>query len=954
VRNCRRFSLVSSGLAVLTGCLVLGGWGLGIPALTSILPGLATMKPNTALCFVLAGFALWLMRLRPGEQRSMRAGQVRAGEALAAVVSSAGLVSLIEHMYGVGLGLDGVFFHQTLIRGGGLHPGWMSPATALGFLLLGCALLLLQGSGRWAFVGQGCGLLSALNGLIAMVGYLYGIRSLYEISAYATMALHTSGLFLILGLASLAARPQAGFMAVATSERVGGLMARRVLPMVPVLPILVGWVRWRAQLAGYFDTAFGLAIFALSNVVMFAILLWVNALWLNRVDAERKRMAEGVIESEERLRIFIEHASTALAMFDREMRYLQVSRRWMTDYGLGNGDLRGVSHYEIFPEVSERWKQAHRRGLAGEVVSEEGERFQRANGIEQWLRWEIRPWYTPRGEIGGIVIFTEDITARKHAENQVTIQAAELAQQAAVLDLAPVMVRDMEGRIVLWNTGAQKLYGFAREEAVGRVSHHLLKTRFPDALEKIQAQVRREGTWEGELIHVTRDGKQIVVAGVWVLERDSQGNPYRVMEASADITERKLAESQLALQADELSRQAEELARSQTELAAQTRVLKSVLDSIADGLIATDAQGRFVLWNPAADRILGRPRADIPPAEWSRHYRIFLPDKIIPFPAEELPLARALRGREARSEMFIRAEDDERGAWVEASAQPMLDENGKVCGGVVAFRDITRRVLADQAIRELNTKLEQRVLERTAELVAANQNLEAFSYSVSHDLRAPLRHILGFVRILQEDYASSMEAEAAGYLQRIEKGARNMTLLVDEMLNLSRLDRQALTCQRTAFNSLIEEVICILQPEIAGRQIEWKIAALTPVECDRTLMKQVFQNLISNALKYSRTRPQTIVEIGEMTQDGIPVIFVRDNGVGFDMKYADKLFGVFQRLHKGEEFEGTGVGLSTVARIVQKHGGHIWAEAEVERGATFYFTLAAARPMGKQAAAGRG
>jgi light-regulated signal transduction histidine kinase (bacteriophytochrome) len=159
------------------------------------------------------------------------------------------------------------------------------------------------------------------------------------------------------------------------------------------------------------------------------------------------------------------------------------------------------------------------------------------------------------------------------------------------------------------------------------------------------------------------------------------------------------------------------------------------------------------------------------------------------------------------------------------------------------------------------------------------------------------------------------------------------------MLNLSRLGKQALRRQPTALNPVVDEMIGILRPETADRLIEWKVAPLSAVECDEVLIKQVFQNLISNALKYTRPRPQTIIEIGEMTQQGESTIFVRDNGVGFDMKYADKLFSVFQRLHRAEEFEGTGVGLATVARIVQKHGGRIWAEAAPDRGATFYFTL---------------
>ena len=170
-----------------------------------------------------------------------------------------------------------------------------------------------------------------------------------------------------------------------------------------------------------------------------------------------------------------------------------------------------------------------------------------------------------------------------------------------------------------------------------------------------------------------------------------------------------------------------------------------------------------------------------------------------------------------------------------------------------------------------------------------------------------------------------------------------MGQLVDELLTLARVGRQAPNLQVTGLNSLVQEVIGILQPEIEGRQVEWKITDLPFVECDPTLLKQVFQNLISNALKYSRPRAQAVIEIGQTRENGQPVVFVRDNGVGFSMKYADKLFGVFQRLHRSEDFEGTGVGLATVQRILKKHQGTAWAEAELDKGATFYFTLGGLR-----------
>ncbi len=247
---------------------------------------------------------------------------------------------------------------------------------------------------------------------------------------------------------------------------------------------------------------------------------------------------------------------------------------------------------------------------------------------------------------------------------------------------------------------------------------------------------------------------------------------------------------------------------------------------------------------------------------------------------------------------------------------------------------------AEEALRRLNDQLEQRVRQLTAELEAANHELEAFTYSVSHDLRAPLRHVNGFVRILVDEFRDDLNAQAQHYLERIEEGARRMGRLVDDLLNLARVGRQNPQPRVTALGSVVREVISDLEPELAGRQIDWRVAELPEVRCDPGLMHVAFTNLLSNAVKYTRPRAQPVIEVGQATRDGERAFFVKDNGVGFDMKYADKLFGVFQRLHRADEFEGTGVGLATVQRIVHKHGGRIWAEAEPDRGAAFYFTLA--------------
>jgi signal transduction histidine kinase len=244
-----------------------------------------------------------------------------------------------------------------------------------------------------------------------------------------------------------------------------------------------------------------------------------------------------------------------------------------------------------------------------------------------------------------------------------------------------------------------------------------------------------------------------------------------------------------------------------------------------------------------------------------------------------------------------------------------------------------------ERFHKLNEELEQRVRRRTAELEATNNELEAFTYSVSHDLRAPLRRIDGFANLLVEEHGPQLSDQAVHYLHRVREGTRQMGHLVDDLLNLARLGRKAPSLRVTGLSSIIEAVAGSFKRDAADRAIDWRIHPLPFVECDPALMEVIFTNLISNAVKYTRPRAQAIIEVGTVEQNGRPVIFVRDNGVGFSMKYADKLFGVFQRLHRAEDFEGTGVGLATVQRIVHKHGGTIWVEAELDKGACFYFTI---------------
>lgn len=262
--------------------------------------------------------------------------------------------------------------------------------------------------------------------------------------------------------------------------------------------------------------------------------------------------------------------------------------------------------------------------------------------------------------------------------------------------------------------------------------------------------------------------------------------------------------------------------------------------------------------------------------------------------------------------------------------------------GILArsIRYAVARERTDQQIRRFNEELEQRVRLRTAELEAANRELEAFSYSVSHDLRTPLRHIDGFSHILLESSSAELGPEGQKYIGRIRQAAEHMSHLIDDLLKLARVGRHVLNLQHLPLAPLVAGVLEDLTAEAKDRQIEWRIASLPTVTCDSGLVKQVFANLLGNSIKYTRRRAAAVIEVGQTLVAGTPAFFVRDNGVGFDMKHSSNLFGAFQRLHGQDSgFEGTGIGLATVRRIVERHGGRIWAEAEPDRGATFFFTL---------------
>jgi len=390
------------------------------------------------------------------------------------------------------------------------------------------------------------------------------------------------------------------------------------------------------------------------------------------------------------------------------------------------------------------------------------------------------------------VLITRFSTVRRRIEgdlvqarDKLQVEVAERTQQASLLNLThdTIFVRDMSDTITYWNRGAEELYGWTAAEAVGKRSHDLLQTVFPESLDNIGAELVRTGRWEGEVRHVKADGTAVMVSSRWSLRRNQANQPLAVLETNNDITERKRREEE---------------------------------------------------------------------------------------------------------------------------------------------------------VRGLNQELEK----RSTALEASNKELEAFAYSVSHDLRAPLRHMVGFAELLQKNAAAQLDQKSQRYMGIILDSAKRMGTLIDDLLAFSRIGRVETQKAPVNLDHLVKEALGEVQPETKGRDIVWKIDKLPDCYGDRSMLRLVLINLLSNAIKFTRPRPKAEIEVGCANGNSNEVVvFVRDNGAGFDMKYVDKLFGVFQRLHHVDAFEGTGIGLATVQRVIHRHGGKVRAEGALDQGATFYFSV---------------
>lgn len=593
-------------------------------------------------------------------------------------------------------------------------------------------------------------------------------------------------------------------------------------------------------------------------------------------------------------------------------------------YGLPPGGLAGNwqtwadrVHPEDRPAAARQWERAMETGKY-----EAEFRVVWPDSTVRWLAGRGLLFKDEAGKPLRMLGVNIDVTGRKQTEEALRESRAKL--EAALSSMTDaVFISDDRGRFIHFNEAFATFHRFPNKEACAKTLAEypdLLDVFLPDGtlapleMWAVPRALRGETAVFAEYTLRRKDTSETWIAAYsFGPIRDSAGAIVGSVVVARDITNRH---------------------RAQEKLRASEERFRKVFEHAPTGIAIASWDGRLEQCNPAFCSLLGYAEEELRGVWFG---------SIIPPEDRDANLADVERLRSGELASFQNESryvgKNGQPVWVHKIVSVLPNDAGAPRKVFILVTDITERRRAEEEIRRLNTDLERRVRERTAQLEDANKELEAFSYSVSHDLRAPLRGIDGWSLALVEDYATQLDDRARQYLNRVRSETQRMGLLIDDLLQLSRITRSAMNRGTVDLASLAHAIAKRLQEEHSARRIEFRIAPDLQTSGDAALLEVALTNLLGNAAKFTGPRAEARIEFGQAQREGERAFYVRDNGVGFDMRFAQNLFGAFQRLHRASEFPGSGIGLATVQRIIHRHGGRVWAEAQAGQGATFYFTI---------------
>ncbi len=1001
-----RIALGASLFCLLMGGLVLAGWWLDMPSFKAFIAPTGYLKANAALAFMLAGAALAL-----NSTPNVRRWEWFVAHLLAALVTLIGGLTLAEYLLGTNLGIDELLAMDA--QGDELAPpGRMSVNSAIGFLLAGHVLTLLNGQPRKRRRPMAVGLLACVLlglALFSLSGLAFDVPTTYRWEGAQPMALSSALGFMALAAGLMAVAHEWGQreglalvrwlpLAVGTSaltitlllwqalrvqeeRQIDRIMTQQVREMrqlihaeaqTRVLALTRFARRWEIQtirrpleweaeahlhLAHYPDMR--AIAWADDNLTPRMILPRASLSFLDTNAAPSLRREALLRAARDRQDVFA--SPTMDADGERVFLIMAPMNRGTNFSGLivGLFSVKGLIDSALGPVKRGQWfklLEGEREIFRSAMSPGELGRPRQLEVRIQDLPWTMHAWptrdalaelRTPLATValGGGATFAgllgiatylaqtsrarerqlrtgnqaleAEVAERKQAQEQLRESQQRLQ---AILDnsFAIIYLKDAQGRYLLVNRRYETLFHRERNTVLGKTDHDIFPKLMADAFQANDGRAlkSRDAVTIEEIVPQD-DGLHTYVSVKFPL-LDAFGEPYGVCGISTDITERKRAESQLRT-----SHEALEFANHR---------LRGIIEGTHDRIAALDTRYCFLTFNSAYREAFRR--------DFGKDIEIGmrLSDPLAHLPDEQeeqlVVWARALKGEFFTISRAMKSGGELR--HFEITFSPIRDEHGELLGAAQHIRDITERQRAENE----RTRLLAEVASRNALLESANKELEAFSYSVSHDLRAPLRHIDGFAGLLQRTSTAKLDAKEQRYLTLITESAKRMGRLIDDLLDFSRMGRAEMRHDTVDMNSLVQAALRDLEPDTQGRVIEWRVGPLPVVHGDASLLRQVWANLLSNSVKYSRPRPKAIIEIGcQLDHAEETRFFVHDNGVGFEMKYAEHLFGVFQRLHRPEEFEGTGIGLANVRRIIARHGGRTWAEGQPDAGATVWFTL---------------